>query len=372
MAVTASPRFERFRRESDGLRWAQPILQVGRRRLDRVNDPSNLKRFLAAEAGSRVVEITATTLLEGGAIQQNWGVDAVFSGGTLDGPQRLVVRTDAPTAVAASLSRIEEFAVLQAVHAAGAMVPEPLFSCGDPAVLGVPFFVMRRLPGHAIGRVITRDPGLEPHLPALAARIGQELARIQRVKPPHRGLDSLPPDRGPLGLIDGFRAYLDRHPVKRPVLEWAMRWAETHAPEALPTVLCHRDFRTGNYLVDGTGLSGILDWEFAGWGDPDEDIGWFCCKGWRFARLDREAGGIATREDFYRGYEAEAGRRVGPERVRFWEIMANIRWAIVAMMQSDRFILGGEQSLARAITARRATECEFELLWLLDPDGRPG
>src|SRR6185437_7199429 len=103
-----------------------------------------------------------------------------------------------------------------------------------------------------------------------------------------------------------------------------------------------------------------------------EDLGWFCCKGWRFARLDREAGGIAAREPLYDGYEAESGRRIDPERVRYWEIMANIRWAIVAMQQSDRFLVGGEESLARAITARRATECELELLWLLDPDGRPG
>jgi aminoglycoside phosphotransferase (APT) family kinase protein len=331
-----------------------------------------LERFLATAAGAERVSITAMTLLEGGAIQQNWGVDANFSGGILDGPQRLVVRTDSPTGVPASLSRIAEFAVLRAVYAAGARVAEPLFSCDDAAVLGAPFFVMRRLPGHAIGRVITRDPVLEPDLPGLAAKIGRELARIQRVRPPHRGLDFLPPDRGPPGQIAAFRDYLDRHPTPRPVLEWAMRWAETHAPEALPTVLCHRDFRTGNYLVDGAELTGILDWEFAGWGDPDEDIGWFCCKGWRFARLDREAGGIAAREDLYRGYEAESGRRVDPERVRFWEVMANIRWAIIAMQQSDRFILGGEQSLARAITARRATESEFELLWLLDPEGRPG
>jgi aminoglycoside phosphotransferase (APT) family kinase protein len=331
-----------------------------------------LERFFAAASGASRTTIAKMALLEGGAIQQNWGIDATFSGGTLNGPQRLVVRTDSPTGVPASLSRIEEFAVLRAVHGAGALVAEPLFSCDDPAVLGAPFFVMRRLPGHAIGRVITRDPEFEPHLSALAAHVGQELARIQRVRPPHLLLEFLPPDRGPQEQIAGFRAYLDKHPTPRPVLEWAMRWAETHAPEPLPTVLCHRDFRTGNYLVDGTALSGILDWEFAGWGDPDEDIGWFCCKGWRFARLDREAGGIAARADLYRGYEAESGRVVDPERVRFWEVMANIRWAVIAMQQSDRVIVGGEQSLARAITARRATECEFELLWLLDPDGRPG
>jgi aminoglycoside phosphotransferase (APT) family kinase protein len=149
-----------------------------------------------------------------------------------------------------------------------------------------------------------------------------------------------------------------------------LRWAETHLPEELPPVLCHHDFRTGNYLLDtspgGARLTGIVDWEFAGWGDPDEDIGWLCCKGWRFGRLDREAGGIAERAPFYRGYESRSGRRLDPARVRFWEVMANLRWAVIAMQQSDRVINGGARSLSLAITGRRATECELELLMLLD------
>lgn len=330
-----------------------------------------LADFLARASGASKVEVVAIALLDGGAIQQNWGIDAEFAGGRLCGNQRLVLRTDAPTGVPSSLGRIEEFAVLQAVFAAGVAVPEPLCACADSGVFGAPFFVMRRLRGHALGRVITRDPVLEPELPEIAARLGRELARVQTIRPPWRGLEFLPEDGGPLLRIAGFRAYLDRHPVPRPVLEWAMRWLEAHLPAPLPPVLCHRDFRTGNYLVDGTGLSGILDWEFAGWGDPDEDIGWFCCKGWRFARLDREAGGIAARADFYRGYEAESGRRIDPDRVRFWEVFANVRWAIIALQQSDRYLHGGERSLSTAITGRRATECELELLMLLDPDGMP-
>src|SRR5207253_6217815 len=134
---------------------------------------------------------------------------------------------------------------------------------------------------------------------------------------------------------------------------------------------CHRDFRTGNYMVDGAEVSGILDWEFAGWGDPDEDIGWFCCKGWRFARLDRSAGGIAERAPFYAGYESAAGRRLDPDRVRFWEIFANLRWAVIALQQSDRYLHGGARDLSTAIISRRAGECELELLILLDPGRAP-
>jgi aminoglycoside phosphotransferase (APT) family kinase protein len=177
---------------------------------------------------------------------------------------------------------------------------------------------------------------------------------------------------GPTQQIAGFRAYLDRHPTPRPVLEWGMRWLETHIPPPVEPVLCHHDFRTGNYLLDGGTLTAILDWEFAGWGDPHEDIGWFCCKSWRFARLDREAGGIADRAPFYRGYESASGRPIDHQRVRFWEILASVRWAIIALQQTDRHMIGGERDLDLALTGRRAIECELELLMLLEAGGDCG
>ena len=327
-----------------------------------------LAEFLKAASAADAVEIGRIALLAGGAIQENWAIDAEFDGGALAGPQRLVLRTDASTGVPSSLGRVEEFAVLQAVFAASVTVPEPLFVCADTSVLGKPFFVMRRVAGSALGRPITLDPMLEPARPGIADRLGRELARMQTVRPPRSDLDFLT-TIGPVQHIAAFRAYLDGHPNPRPVLEWALRWTETHLPEPLPPVLCHRDFRTGNYMLEGTRLTAILDWEFAGWGDPDEDIGWLCCKGWRFGRLDREAGGIAGRAPFYRGYEAESGRRLDPERIKFWEVMANLRWAVIALQQSDRFLIGGARNLSTAITGRRATECELELLMLLDPGG---
>jgi aminoglycoside phosphotransferase (APT) family kinase protein len=338
-------------------------------------DPTALARFLAAASDAGQAEIRDVKLLAGGAIQENWGIDAEFADGAFAGKQRLVLRADAATGIPSSLGRAEEFAVLRAVFTTGAPVPEPLWLCTDTRVIGKPFFVMRRLPGTAQGRQITTDPILQPRLPEIAARLGEALAHIQTIRPPRADLGFLPPPdtAGPMPQIAGFRAYLDPHPNPRPVLEWAIRWLETHLPAPLPPVLCHRDFRTGNYLLTwdeaGAALTGILDWEFAGWGDPDEDIGWLCCKGWRFGRLDREAGGIAAREPFYRGYEAESWRRLDPERVRFWEVMANLRWAVIALQQSDRFLLGGARNLSTAVTGRRATECELELLMLLDPGG---
>jgi aminoglycoside phosphotransferase (APT) family kinase protein len=332
-----------------------------------------LARFLAAASGASTVEITGLAPLKGGAIQENWAIDAHFSGCALAGEQRLVLRTAAPTGVPASLDRLQEFAVLKAAFATGVTVPEPLFASDDPAIFGKAFFIMRRVNGAAAAHRITRDPILDPVLPAIAERLGRELARIHTIRPPRPDLGFLPAHGqiAPAQQIAGFRAYLDTHPVPRPVLEWGIRWLDTHLPPPIEPVLCHHDYRTGNYMLDGADLTGILDWEFAGWGDPHEDIGWFCCKGWRFARLDRDAGGIADRAPFYRGYEQESGRTIDRERVFFWEVLASVRWAIIALQQSDRYMIGGERNLDLALTGRRATECELEILMLLDPAGAP-
>ncbi|MBO0737999.1 MAG: phosphotransferase family protein [Alphaproteobacteria bacterium] len=332
-----------------------------------------LAQFLAGGSQASHVEIIRLEPLRGGAIQENWAIDARFAGGTLAGEQPLVLRTAAPTGVPASLDRLQEFAVLRAAFAAGVRVPEPLFASEDAEIFGKPFFIMRRVTGTAAAYRITRDPVLEPELPGIAERLGRELARIHAIRPPCADLAFLPAyqDARPEAQIAGFRAYLDRHPVPRPVLEWGIRWLEDHIPPPVEPVLCHHDFRTGNYMLDGNRLTGILDWEFAGWGDPHEDIGWFCCKGWRFARLDREAGGISDRAPFYRGYESEAGSPVDPPRAFFWEVLASVRWAIIALQQSDRYMIGGERNLELALTGRRASECELEILMLLDPNGAP-
>ena len=109
---------------------------------------------------------------------------------------------------------------------------------------------MRRVSGTPQGRVITTDPAFEPHCRRGRAARPQELARIQTVRPPRPDLAFLRHETL-AERIAGFRAYLDRHPRPRPVLEWGIRWLETHLPEPLPPVLCHRDFRTGNYMLDG-------------------------------------------------------------------------------------------------------------------------
>ncbi len=337
-------------------------------RLDEPSARARLAAFVTA-AGGRPAAILDAKPLKGGAIQENWLVTAEIGGEPLE----LVLRTDAPSRVAASHGRAQEFAILTAAYRAGVTVPEPLWLCRDAAVLGQDFYLMRRIGGVGQGYRIVKDKTLGGERARLAERLGVELARIHGIRPDGAGLDFLPlPVRSPaLEAVAGMRAHLDRFESGYPVLEWALRRLELAAPPAGEIVLVHQDFRTGNFMVDENGLTGILDWEFAAWGEPMADIGWFCAKCWRFGAERLEAGGIAPRADFYRGYESTSGRRIDPAAVRYWEAMAHVRWAVIALQQAHRHTSGGERSLELALTGRVVPELELSMIDLLAPGPWP-
>jgi aminoglycoside phosphotransferase (APT) family kinase protein len=331
-------------------------------------DHEALNEFLRTAAGADAFAITSAQQLSGGAIQENWLIEAQIAGGPWDGALSAVLRCDAPTGVAASHSRAHEFALLKAAFEVAVKVPEPLWLCQDRSVLGREFFVMRRVKGTAAGHLLAKPGPLGGDRVLLATTLGEQLARIHSIAPTP-ALGFLPPlQDGPPALqqVARARAFLERHHTAHPVLEHGLRWLERHAPQRGEVVLCHRDFRTGNYMVDDSGLTGILDWEFAGWGDPLEDIGWFCAKCWRFGRAEREAGGIGMRDDFYRGYEAESGRRIDREQVRYWEVMAHLNWAIIAIQQAERHLSGEEVSLNLALTGAIVPELEWEILTMTE------
>ncbi|KAA0575860.1 phosphotransferase family protein [Azospirillum sp. B21] len=324
-----------------------------------------LESWLAGQAGARAVTVTDEGRLSGGAISLNLAVTLEIDGGRLDGRHACVLRTGSASGVSASLGKVQEAAVLGAVFATGATVPEPLFVGSDPAMLGAPFYIMRRAAGIAAGfRIVKSDAPQRD----LARELGRQLGLIHRVRPGTPGLEFLPlpePTAARQAAHD-FRQWAGRYAVTDPVLTYGLRWLERNAPPSGDLVLCHRDYRTGNYMVEDGRLSAIIDWEFAGWSDPMEDLGWFCAACWRFGRNDREAGGIADRDDFYAGYEETAGRRVDPHAVAYWEAAACMRWAVIAIQQANRHISGTEPSLELALTGRMLPEIELDLLLHLD------
>lgn len=314
-----------------------------------------LNGWLSRAAGAPV-EIGAASLLSGGAIQQNWALSVTREGAA----EEWVLRTDNATVLAVSLSRAEEYALLRAAFAAGVTVPEPLFCCEDPGVAGAPFFVMRRVEGTATGFRLAKQAAAAGGDAELVRRAGQELARIHAIAPPRDDLAFLgaPPLDAGAAFVAAMRARLDAAGTPRPILEWGLSALERHPLSPLPPVLCHNDFRTGNLMVREHAITAVLDWEFAAWGDPHADLGWFCAPCWRFGNLALEAGGLGPRAALLEGY----GPAADPSRLPFWELAASLRWAVIAADQGARHLSGQERGLELALTAHIIPELELDIL----------
>ena len=297
--------------------------------------------------GSSVARIRSMERLAGGAINENWRL--IIEGVSCDVVMRIRDR-----AVFESRSCAWEYAVQNAAHEAGVRTPKPMLLHEDEGLLGAPLYLMAYVPGAARPSVMRAVEDKD----ALAAELGRELAKIHRVPIP-ADMDS--ESHTVHDAIAGYRAYLDVRDQAHPVLEWGLRWLEVNAPNS-DLVLGHGDFRTGNYLVENGRLVAVLDWEFSGPADPHADIGWFCAKCWRGRAYDHEAGGLASREALYGAYEDTGGRRVDRRLVAYWEVMAHVRWAIIALQQADRFMNGAARSLEHALLGRRLAELEHEIL----------
>jgi aminoglycoside phosphotransferase (APT) family kinase protein len=279
--------------------------------------------WLGTRLGAATLTLDAATLLPGGAIQHNWRLDV-----TADGAARtLVLRAGPDIPLPESIGKAREFDLLRRAWLAGVPVAEPLLCAdGDPA-FDRDFLVSAFVAGDAERGGLWASPDSRP----VVADLGAALAAVHRVAPPDGVVPERPADR--VATLAGWALSIADVPEG---VRSGLGWLRAHAPATGAAALVHRDFRTGNFLVYRGRLAAVLDWEFAGWGDPQEDIGWFCARCWRGPDAAREAGGLGGRAAFYEAYARAGGVPIDDSRVRFWEVFAHVRWALIAMQQGER------------------------------------
>ena len=327
------------------------------------SDPRVLADLLAArltEVLGQPAGVADLRRLTGGASRETWAFTALPGQGA---PRRLVLRRD-PPGTGRPEGMAVEARVLAVAARAGVAVP-PLVDAGtDPAVVGSPYLIMDHVDGETIARKLLRDPQYERARDGLAAELGRTLARIHAIAPEAvPGLAANEP-------LEGLRAAYDELREPLPTVEIALKWLERHRPDDVAPAVVHGDFRTGNLIIDPTGLRAVLDWERVHRGDPREDLGWLCVKCWRFGS-PHPVGGFGSVAELLDGYAEVAGTRPDPEAVRWWQIYGTANWAVGCRTMAEWHLSGQTPSVELAAIGRRVCEQEHDVLLALGLPAEP-
>jgi hypothetical protein len=93
-------------------------------------------------------------------------------------------------------------------------------------------------------------------------------------------------------------------------------------------------------------------------------VGWIFAKCWRFGQHQYPVGGVANAEDFLPAYESASSRKIDAAALTYWQVMAHLRWAVIALQQRERHRSGVEPSLELALTGHIVSDLELEIVAL--------
>jgi aminoglycoside phosphotransferase (APT) family kinase protein len=299
----------------------------------------------------------ALTMIPGGASRETWLVRSKAG--------RQILRRD-PEGSVSLVPISHEFELIRRARAAGVPVPEPLASEPSGGRLGTEGMLMAFVDGTSVAPRILRKPEFERARASLTAQLAQALARIHSIDPGELvGVLPESPGDPAIAQISEWERQLDEIGEPLPTVELGLRWLRANAPGPAAPRLVHGDFRLGNFIVDENGLAAVIDWELAHLGDPAEDIGWLCIRSWRFGNDDRPVAGVGALDEFVAGYEAAGGTAVDRDRVRYWEVFGNVKWAVICARQAHDHLTGVRRSHELASLGRRICEPEWDLLELM-------
>ncbi|MEK6277362.1 MAG: phosphotransferase family protein [Actinomycetota bacterium] len=327
-------------------------------------------RSVLAELGADAV--VRLEPIPGGASRETWLIEAGIAGDRAapgregeEAARRYVLRRD-PAGAESLASQQQEAGLIRLARKAGVPAPEPLHYEPAGGRFETAGILMAHVPGESVAPRLLRKPEYEVARGALTAQLGEALARLHSIELA-AAVDVLgPPPADPVvTAIEVWEATLDSIGVPLPAVEAGLRWLRAERPDPAAPGLVHGDFRLGNFIVDESGLAAVIDWELAHIGDPVEDIGWLGIRSWRFGNDDRRVAGVGSLDDFLAAYAAAGGEPPDAERIRYWEVFGNLKWAVICARQANDHLSGLRRSHELASLGRRICEPEWDMLELI-------
>ncbi|MVF14507.1 phosphotransferase family protein [Ketobacter sp. MCCC 1A13808] len=296
--------------------------------------------------------------LTGGASAATWFVALYHN----DRARNLILRLDAGSdQFITGVGKTAEAKAQRAAGENGAPVATVLHIFEKHPQLGNGY-LMEALEGESLAPRILKSEDYAAARDRLSAHCAQALVRIHQT--PLSRVNFLPLQDAATQLEELQKLHLSFGEAL-PVFSLAFHWLQRHIPACPAPALVHGDFRLGNLLVTKAGLNGVLDWELCHLGDPMEDIGWLCCRAWRFSRPHKPVGGFGERNDLFQCYATLSGQEIDANRVRYWELFANLKWGVICQYQAYAHLRGQVRSVERAAIGRRVAETEYDMMQIL-------
>jgi aminoglycoside phosphotransferase (APT) family kinase protein len=173
-----------------------------------------------------------------------------------------------------------EFSVLTKLHEAGfTKVPHAVHLCVDESVMGVKFYLMKRVKGIILRNKLPKDISVsEEKFLALSKATIDQLAKLHQIDIHSSGLDVLGKPEGYVQRqVEGWtKRYINSQTDDIASMNEVAAWMQKNIPTTLRTSFIHNDFKYDNLVLnpgDLTDIISILDWEMATVGDPLMDLG---------------------------------------------------------------------------------------------------
>ncbi|GAC1327224.1 MAG: phosphotransferase family protein [Candidatus Dormibacteria bacterium] len=300
---------------------------------------ANLRAFFAEEmpkGESAVTNLVNTSL---GRSRENWSFDLAWQENGVKRWEPLMLRRD-PLGGLVETDRVREFRILRALEDVSVPAPAVRWLDADGKWFERPSLIMRREPGVCDYFVVSGTRPLSERV-GLAERFCDLLALVHTVDWRSSELARIFDDPGAgaaLAELDQWEAVLRADQREAyPEIELAIQWLRTSPPEATTTVLVHGDYKPGNILLEGTRVGALLDWELAHLGDPMEDLGWVTQP---LRRREHLIPGAWEESQLFERYQERSGITVDPEHVRWWNMFATFRTAVMQVSGLRSFMEG--------------------------------
>jgi aminoglycoside phosphotransferase (APT) family kinase protein len=238
---------------------------------------------------------------------------------------------------------LREARVLSALEGK-ARVPKVL-AVSAGGVIGCPFYVMERVPGHVITSAVPPELDSDQNRRLMGTELVDALVEVHAIDWQAAGLEGFGKPTGYLERqLKRFLGLWDHNKTREiPEVETVAGWLKANFPQSGTSTVVHGDYRLGNTMFAPQGparLSAIFDWEMSTIGDPLADLGYMCTI-W----IDRgdpslgmfELNGITRQEGFplraelIARYEERSGRSMTD--IRWYQTLA--LWKSIVFMEGN-------------------------------------